>query len=320
MTWFVEHIHRDGSVITRTAVSGTQIRIGRALDNDLVIDDAHCAGYHACLSIDADGHAVLEDLNTRNGIAPQRGPRAARYTVHNDAPFRLGLTSIRMRHSTWPVSPEMPLSVRAMWPFALVGLAVVVLHTAWKIWLGDVNEKSPPYLYGLFGVAAGLSVWSGMYALLGRLIGGVERFFTHLLVASCGYMIITLSDNVLHYVSFATAWLWPVRIEQYVTILLVALLVRAHLRVADPRHWPTMRWAVGLVAISAMLVPLAQLWISSQRLTDIQTLSSIEHPALRLAKPVGVTEVINSANVLKERVDTARTKDVNGDDSSQDED
>lgn len=320
MTWFVEHIHRDGSVIARTAVSGTQLRIGRALDNDLVIDDVHCAGYHACLTIDADGHAVLEDLNTRNGIAPHRGPRAARYTVQNDAPYRLGLTSIRMRHSAWAVSPELPLSVRAMWPFALCALAVVVLYTAWKIWLGDVNEKSPPYLYGLFGVAAGLSVWGGMYALLGRLIGGAERFFTHLLVASCGYMAIMLADSALQHLSFASGWLWPVRIEQYVTIALVALLVRAHLRVADPRHWPTLRWAVSLVAVSAMLVPLAQLWISSQRLTDIQTLSSIEHPALRLAKPVNLAEVTNSVSALKERVDKARTKDVNGDDSSQDED
>jgi hypothetical protein len=320
MTWFVEHIHRDGTTVARVPVSGSQLRIGRALDNDLVIDDAHCAAYHACLTIDVDGHAVLEDLNTRNGITPQRGSRAARYAVHNDAPYRLGLTSIRIRHSAWPLSPELALSLRAMWPFALAALAVVVLYTAWKIWLGDVNEKSPPYLYGLFGVAAGLSVWSGMYALLGRLIGGVERFFTHLLVACCGYMIVTLADSVLQAVSFATAWLWPVRIEQYVTILLVALLVRAHLRVADPRHWPTLRWAVGLVAVSAMLVPLAQLWISSQRLTNIQTLDAIEHPALRLAQPVSITEVTQSANALRERVDTARTKDVNGDDSSQDED
>jgi hypothetical protein len=62
------------------------------------------------------------------------------------------------------------------------------------------------------------------------------------------------------------------------------------------------------------------LWISSQRLTNIQTLDAIEHPALRLAQPVSITEVTQSANALRERVDTARTKDVNGDDSSQDED
>jgi hypothetical protein len=161
-----------------------------------------------------------------------------------------------------------------------------------------------------------LALWSGFYALLGRLISGAERFFTHLLIACSGYLIITSVEYLLQLLSFSTAWLWPIRIEQTLLIVMVAVLVRAHLRVADPRHWPTLRWAVGLVAVSAMVVPVAQLWISSQRLTNVQTLKAIEHPALRWVNPVSADSLAASAIALKESVDIARTKDNIGDDAA----
>ena len=333
MTWFVELMHRDGSVLTRLAVStsevqkevSSEVNIGRALDNDIVIDDPHCAAYHASLSIAPDGSATLHDLGTLNGIVPARrragknaGKNASVFEVVDDAPFRVGQSSFRIRNSAWPLPPVQALSSRLIWPFALAALVAVLLHTAWYLWLTDVNDKSPPYIYGLVGVAAGVAVWSGMYALLGRLIGGVERFFTHLLIASCGYLIIAFAERALDMLSFSMAWLWPLRIGYSVTIVLIALLVRAHLRIADPRHWPTLRWAVAMVASLALVVPVAQLWISNQRLTQVQTLSTMEHPALRFAKPVGVAVMIESTTPLRARVNALRSKD-NTNDSVEDE-
>ncbi len=308
MTWVVEHLHRDGTAVARAVVSGTEFRIGRALDNDLVLDDPHCAAYHATLRVDASGAATLHDLGTRNGIARGNGRRLATHPVQDDAPFRLGDSQIRFRHGSWPLAPERPLTA-AVWPWAVSAATAVLLYVAWTVWLEDVDEKSPPYLYALAGTAAGVVVWSGAYALLGRLISGVERFSRHLLIASCGFLILTAVENGLELFAFSTGWLWPMRIASYVSVVIVALVVRAHLRVADPRHWPTLRWAVASVAVLAMLVPLAQLWISNQRLTRVQTLQMIEHPSLRLARPSSVKELTDAAVVLKARVDEARRAD-----------
>ncbi len=84
MSWFVEHLHRDGSVLARVPVldsglpeSAASIRIGRALDNDLVLDDPYCAAHHARLEIGIDGTARLVDLGTGNGIVTSRNRRAA---------------------------------------------------------------------------------------------------------------------------------------------------------------------------------------------------------------------------------------------------
>jgi FHA domain len=315
MTWFIEQLHRDGYVLSRKEVVGNELCIGRALDNDFVVDDPHCAAYHATLHINVeDGGAVLQDLGTRNGIAPQRGSSASSYRIENDQPYRIGQTTIRIRSTAWPLHPEKTVSLRAVWPFAIAALALVLMHTTWEIWLLDVNEKSPPYLFGLVGAAVGLVVWSGMYALLGRLIGGVDRFFTHLLIAASGYLGIMLVDKGLELLAFAMDWLWPERIAIYVTVLLVALLVRAHLRAADPRHWPVMRWAVGLAASLAVMVPLAQSWILNQRLTKIQALSVMEHPAVRLAQPISLDALAQAAVALKVRVDKSRTDSENSND------
>lgn len=314
MSWFIEHLHRDGSVLVRIPVpdhgQGTgNFRIGRALDNDLILDDPHCAPHHAKLEIDATGVARLRDLGTSNGIATARNKRAAVHEIKTDDSYRIGQSIIRVRSSAWPLAPERALTQRIAWPYALAGLALALAYGAWKLWLGDVQEKSPPYLYGLSALAAGLCLWSAMYALFGRLVAGVDRFFSHLAIACTGYLAGTLILNLLETLAFSMSWLWPVRITEPVVVIIAAMTVRYHLRLADPRHWPTLRIGLVVVATLAIVIPLAQQWVSHQRLTDVQTLHAIEHPALRIASPVPLPEFSASTALLKERVDKARKKD-----------
>lgn len=49
------------------AIIGKMIRIGRALDNDIVLDDKSCSRYHAHLVIKGN-QVTLEDLKSRNGV------------------------------------------------------------------------------------------------------------------------------------------------------------------------------------------------------------------------------------------------------------
>lgn len=309
MNWFVEHLHRDGTVLARLPVTGAHFSIGRALDNTLVLNDPHCAAYHAQLRIGSDGSAELHDLDTRNGIRAQRGKRQSAYAVTSDVIYSLGGSLIRIRNAAWPLAPEQVLSRLPIWPLAVLALALVLGHGAWNLWLNDLGDKTPPYLYGLSGIAAAMCIWSAMYALLGRILTGGDRFFTHLLIASCAYLGAALIDDGLKLLAYAGGWLWPMRISSYVMVLLLALTVRAHLRVADPRHWPKLRWAVAAVAVLSIVVPLAQRWISEHRLTAIQTLNVIEHPALRLAAPVPIADFIASGARLKERADQDITRD-----------
>lgn len=214
MTWYVEQLLRDGSTLSRLQVAddASAIRIGRALDNHVVLDDPHCAPYHATLELAADGTARLVDLNTQNGIIGGRNTRAPAFAVTDDAPYRLGQSNIRVRSSAWALPPEKVLSRRRVWLYALVAMLAVFAHAVWDIWLGDVQMKSPAYLNQLGGMALGLALWSSAYALFGRLITGSERFFSHLLIACSGYLTGTILLYLLELLSFSTSWLWPMQI------------------------------------------------------------------------------------------------------------
>src|SRR6185295_14844745 len=153
----------------------------------------------------------------------------------------------------------------------------------------------------------------GVYALLGRLISGVERFFSHLLIASIGFLSGTVVLWLLATLAFATSWLWPARIHEPMIVVVMAMTVRYHLRLADPRHWHNMRIVVVLVAALAIIIPVVQQWLSFQRLTDVQTLTVLKHPALRIAGPVPLDEFADHAKALQSKVDKLRLKDNEND-------
>jgi pSer/pThr/pTyr-binding forkhead associated (FHA) protein len=321
MSWVIETLQRDGSTLARVrgasgppgaAPAEASLTIGRALDNDLVLDDPHCAPHHARLAWRDGESAVLVDLGTVNGIERGRRERVTRAVLRAGEKFRVGQTQIRIRPLAETLAPEVPLTVRAMWPWALLALTFVIAHEAWELWVRHIGETTPSYLTDLSLKALAVGAWSGAYALLGRLISGAERFFTHLLIASCGYLAGTAVVEALELLAFTGDWLWPLRIKDTVIIIVVALTVRFHLRTADIRHWPTLRYAVALVAAMAIIVPVAQLWIKQGRLTNVDTAGTLYHPALRVARPKSMEAIVNANESLKSRVDELRKEKEGG--------
>ena len=328
MSWYLEQMNRDGTVQQRMLLpdtTGAELRIGRALDNDLVLDDPHCAPYHAVLRHDENDGVTLHDLHSVNGLRiPVRFGRSRRCTQIARVPekpdntrIQIGNSGIGIRHSTWVMTPEIPLSNRVVWPFAFLALSLVLLHEAWDIWPGAVHiESNTPYLAKLSGLAAVLAIWSTGYSLFGRVLGGVDRFFNHLLIVSIAYLSEVFIQTVLEQLAFSFYWLWPLQISGHTMVIVLALTVRAHLRLADPRHWPVMRWGVGLATILGITVPIGQMWMTNQRLTDIQLVGAVEHPMTLLAKPVSMNDFMRSVQGLQARADLQRQADAGKDDQA----
>jgi pSer/pThr/pTyr-binding forkhead associated (FHA) protein len=313
MSWAVEILAREGHARERARfeapIDGGTVhcRVGRALDNDVVIDDPHCAAHHAHIVFLDGTRARIEDLNTANGVRNARRKRAPVHEVTNDAPFRIGQTQIRIRSTEWAVAPEKKLGP-AMWPWAVVLLLAVLGHQAWEQWVRHTGSNVPQYFYSLSAAAAGLGAWSAVYALLGRLTSGVDRFFTHVTIAGCGFLFGHFALEVMESLAFAFSWLWPVRIGQPIVVIVAALTVRAHLKLADTQHWPVTRYAVAAVALIAIAVPIAQQLYSNHRWTPVQTLREWKHPALRLSSATSQDAFFADAQSLKARADTERAR------------
>ncbi len=67
---------------------GKNIRIGRALDNDIVLEHKSCSRHHALINIHGD-RVLVEDLNSRNGIRVNR-VKARSAELRDEAEVRIG--------------------------------------------------------------------------------------------------------------------------------------------------------------------------------------------------------------------------------------
>ena len=319
MTWLVEHLHSDGSILARIPVQNGRLTIGRGLDNDLVLDDPHTAPSHAELTVQDEQKALLRDLGSINGISRQRGEKCQEIAITDEQPLRVGSSWLRVRSSAWPLAPEKPLTKNRAWVWALMGVVAVIGHAIWEVWLSDRESTPPPYLYYVAGLVGVLVLWSAAYAVYGRLASGADRYLQHLLIACFGYLGLNLLDNGLGMLGFATGWVWPLQWLPYLLGLGAAIIVGTHLRTADPRHWPKTRWALGLVTVVAMAVPLVQQWISRKEFTDVHTMSIVSYPSLRLAQPTPIDRFLNDVKDLKALSDLARA-DPDGDEQNIGED
>src|SRR5207342_592839 len=96
----IEVIGRDGQPQRWVDVAQWPLTIGRALDNDLVLDDVHVAPHHARLEADAEGRLQLAVLSTANGVELGHHRHAAGEQVAlpgGGALLQLGPVRLRLR-------------------------------------------------------------------------------------------------------------------------------------------------------------------------------------------------------------------------------
>jgi len=80
--------------------SGSRIRIGRALDNDIVVDDLLASRHHAELRIGTDGGLEIVDLDSHNGTFVDGRQVSGRARVSEGSLVAVGHTLLRQRHGT----------------------------------------------------------------------------------------------------------------------------------------------------------------------------------------------------------------------------
>ena len=91
--WYLEMVDSMGRSFGRTGMKGCPFSIGRAEDNDYVVDDLSVSGHHACVKA-ANGIWELEDQGSLNKILVGGRP-VTRVTLVDGLEVSLGNTRIR---------------------------------------------------------------------------------------------------------------------------------------------------------------------------------------------------------------------------------
>jgi hypothetical protein len=206
----------------RITLDADGLTFGRALDNQVVIDDPHVDGHHGRLAIEPDGTLVLVDLGSVNGLELVGSGRVPRIALVHGLTLRFGKTSFRVTDPHAEVVAAIPLPLPSAaahhdaWverPLAGVGLALLL--AGWGAW-GAYHSHTTTNagivaLTAFIGVVVLVAAWAGGWALLGRLLGRRPRFLTHVAIGSALFLATSAGEWAHGWADF----LWPWDVEAW---------------------------------------------------------------------------------------------------------
>lgn len=320
--YFIEILSRTGEVLQRHPQAGLPIHLGRAYDNDFILDDVHTAAHHAVVEADVEGRLSIRDLGSRNGLV-HMGKRQAQLNIDGHSVIRLGQTSLRIRSADFAVGPEAFDTNNYAWegwPPTLAGLALIGLLSVFGTWIADVEKFAPVrYLIALASILATSLVWSGIWAFTNRLFGGHARFGRHLFIAASGLAVAEIWGLLSSVLGYAFSWEILSRYGSHVFIAIAAATLYFHLSTIKPRHsrrLPATALMLSLLGSGLVLLINHQ---RTGRLVDEFYMSALYAPALRVSKNHSVDEFMSAAQKLKAEVDQDRNKVLNQNEADSDD-
>jgi hypothetical protein len=284
---------RTGEVRLRRRLDAGPVTLGRAYDNDIVLDDPYADVRHARIVTDEAGALVLEDLGSVNAlVAPGGGgARQTRVALRPDLEVRLGRTRLRFRDSDAPLPaalPDLLASAGGMrlprWVGTWSGqLGVSVAATAalgWITWLGSFAASPGSQVANTtMGILLIAALWAGIWAVAGRIVVQKFRFLGHLAavltITLCGFVLVA-ADEWATFLFPNSAW--KNFLAGVAGLVLIAALVAGHLALSStmPRR---RRWSVGL-ATSAVVLAIGAVFTlaEDQSFSDVPDFSATLKP------------------------------------------
>jgi hypothetical protein len=323
--YFIEVLAANGDVVQRQRIEHLPIHIGRGYGNDFILDDAHTAERHAVVEADDNGHLVMRDLGTQNGLV-HLGKRQLSVPLSGTTVVRLGHTRLRVRDAEFPVPAEIADTTMHAWEGgapALAGVALIALFVGAEVALVDSDAESFQTIRYLLLIASGLGgglVWSGLWALANRLFGGHARMGRHLFILGSGLVAAGAWRVVSNVLAYAWSLEFLTRYGNLVTLAIICGVIFFHMRTIKPRNpRPLLKGCLVLMALGSGLI-LASNLQSSGRLADELYMSVLLPPAVRQSPDHPIKDFMAEAAKLKAQADAARSRGGKADLDDDDQD
>jgi hypothetical protein len=322
-------LDRDGQPRQSIAVAAWPLRVGRSLDNDVVLADPHVAPRH--LSI-APGEAglVLDVGETRNGVLLGRqrlhsGDSTALADDGEPIELTVGRTLLRLRLPGHAVAPELALAPVGSLARRAAPLTIAALVLIGGALFGTYLDTDPEGFTraagnALLGGIVGAALWCTVWALLSKTFTRQAHFGWHLrvfLLASIALLVVTTLPALL---AFALSWPWLTDFDFIGAIAVLAGALYFHLLAVEPARHRLLKWVAATCAIIGVLLTL---WFNQQRndqFGDELYMSHLFPPALRLARPVSTDAFIDGLGPLKATLDKKAREPARGEEAARGDD
>jgi len=302
----IETLDRDGQPRQILRVSQWPVRIGRAIDCDLVLDDLHVAAHHATLAWRDDG-LHIEPAATVNGVRLGRAVIAPGSTPALPASglVTIGATTLRVRLASEVLVPEQRLLDLHHYErrHAVTLMALILVAAVWKgfdLWLASVpGAPSSALAWGYLSAPAGLMIWCALWAIGSMLFQRRFAFWPHLHVALTWLLIGIVSEAVAAQIAFALSMPDIEKLGRLVLVGSLAMMMWRHMGLLLPQRRRAFAIAIGsAVAVGGGLL-LVDRSLQQEPLIGDLYLGTISLPSVRLAKPVSVDAFVKSAAPLE---------------------
>lgn len=306
---FVEQLTPDGEVLHRTKVTHLPIRIGRAYDNDIILDDRHTAAHHAQIELNQLDELIIADLGSQNGIT-LANTRENFFVIDGDKIYRLGHTRLRIRTADYQVADEVSDLTNHHWEGLLpaaTGLGLLLVTGLLSIWLADLNEGTlSKYLLELVSILGFAIGWSGIWALFSKLFTGHARFGRHLFIASAGLAFLEFWEHLSGLVAYAFSLEFLMTFSSHAVIAICAIVLYFHMRTAGNTRPGRLKAYLATLAILGSIIIMTKTYQASNHLSDELYMSRIYPPAVRISRDHSLDEFMADMQNLQEQVDSAR--------------
>lgn len=315
----LEVLDRDGSVRHGVVVREWPLRVGRALDNDLVLDDPHTAAHHFSVAPDEGGQLMLQVGDSRNGLRCDAVQLAAgaRAAVGERPPLLVaGRTTLRLRLASHALAPEQPLLAQRALTQGLATLGALALAVIAVLVFNDYLDNDPDNFARSLGtlavtaLGAGLG-WAGLWTLLSKVFTRQGHFGWHVRVMLMAVLTWELVSNGAALLAFSLSWPWLTDFSFIAAYAILGATLYFHLQAVEPHH-PRRTRGFALAA-AAMGIGLS-LWFNDQasdRLGSELYMNHLFPPALRLAQPVDTEHFMQGVQALQPRLDAKAQQDDN---------
>lgn len=318
----LEVLDRDEHVKHYLSITSWPVRAGRALDNDLVLDDPHVAAQHLRIVADEDGRVFVEVGETQNGVrVGTRRMAAGERIAVGDRPLRLsaGDTQLCLRLAEHEVAPERPLRTPGtLWHAVRVPVAAGVAVLAallFSTWLNtDPDHLTRAWATVLVAALSAGAVWCAGWSLVSKIFTRRSHFWWHVRVLMLGVLAIEASEALLQFLAFSLSWPAASDFSFVASYAIGAAMLYFHVLGVEPRRPERMR----LVAASMFVTGTGlALWFNHQsrdQLGEELYMTHLFPPSARIARTTETTDFVQALAPLQKRLDEKAKKRGDTDD------
>jgi len=208
----LEILDRFGKVRERHKIDRLPLRLGRAYENDIILDDPYVSPIHIEILAGSEGNITIRDLDSTNGLFSLHPlVRHSELTLQENQRIRIGHTDIRLRSKTFPVRETFIDRLRPS-QLHLLLTNLIMLPVFWSLagaifiiynyeqsyremtFNNTVSQILPLFIF--------IFVWSCAWSIVSKVITHKYYFSYHAILTSMVISAFYVIEPVFEYIEF----------------------------------------------------------------------------------------------------------------------